>query len=112
MCRELGNCNVDENNVESVWSNYRNRLMKTTNEVCGMSKKRNQRKKTWWWDDVVSDVVLEKRKWWMAWKKGGSNDQYLIAKRKARKAVCDAKKRSDEHTGSRSHDKNFIYKLA
>ena len=41
---------------------------------------------------MVSDAVLEKRKYWIASKKGGSNDQYLVAKRKARKAVYDAKR--------------------
>ena len=64
---------------EDLWGVLKSTLIKTTEEVCGWTKKKNFRRETWWWDDGVSKVVGEKRRIWKAWKKGNaSKDEYLL----------------------------------
>ena len=79
-----------------IWEHLKSSLLNTTEEVCGWTKKRPMRRQTWWWSDAVNSAVKTKRKLWKAWKKGGSKEEYMKAKRDAKRAVYGAKKEAEE----------------
>ena len=82
---------------DAIWDVLKTTLLKTTEEVCGWTKRKNFRKETWWWDDSISKVVGGKRHLWKAWKKGKANkEEYLVAKRASKHAVYSAKKVAEE----------------
>ena len=86
----------DEAGTEEIWKQFKSAILGATEETCGQTKNRQQKRVTWWWDDTVSSMITEKRKMWKAWKKGGCKEDYLNAKRKAKKAVYTAKKAAEE----------------
>ena len=50
-------------------------------------------KETWWWDDTFDNAIKLKYKLWKEWKKGiKSNEEFLVAKRRAKSAAYFAKK--------------------
>ena len=46
---------------------------------------------TWCWNDNVDTVLKEKRGLWNSWNQGGSKEDFLEAKRTARRAVYNTK---------------------
>ena len=82
---------------DAIWDVLKTTLLKTTEEVCGWTKRKNFRKETWWWDDSISKVVDGKRHLRKAWKKGkASKEEYLVAKRASKHAVYSAKKVAEQ----------------
>ena len=94
--------------VEECWGKLKNVLIEATEKVCGWTKGPAQRKTTFWWDAGVDHVIKEKRRLWKEWKKGScSKERYTEAKRRARRAVYDAKtKAAVEQFGSLTTSKN------
>ena len=93
----LASCDPLPMDSDSIWDVLKTTLLKTTEEVCGWTRRKNFRKETWWWDDSISKVVGEKRPVWKAWKKGkASKEEYLVAKRAFKHAVHSAKKVAEE----------------
>ena len=82
--------------VERLWTKLKNALLKTTNDVCGKSKKGVWRNETWWWNEDVENAVSEKRRLWKAWRNGGSKEEYLNAKRASKRAVFIARKIAED----------------
>ena len=60
------------------------------------TKKRHHKRETWWWNDEVNLAIAEKRRCWKTWKQGGGKEQYLQAKRNAKRKVYTAKKTAEE----------------
>ena len=103
----------DDAETEAIWGNFKSAILGATEETCGETKKRNRNRVTWWWDDQVSVAIAEKRKKWKAWKEGGSKEEYLKAKRSAKKAVYTAKKAAeDEKFANLKPGMKEIFKMA
>ena len=85
-----------EASTEEIWNHLKTALLDTTNETCGKTKKRHHKRETWWWNDEVNSAIAEKRWCWKAWKQGGGKEQYLQAKRNAKRTVYTAKKTAEE----------------
>ena len=85
-----------EASTEEIWNQLKTALLDTTNETCGKTKKRHHKRETWWWNDEVNLAIAEKRRCWKAWKQGGGKEQYLQAKRNAKRTVYTAKKTAEE----------------
>ena len=85
-----------EVSTEEIWNQLKIALLDTTNETCGKTKKRQHKRETWWWKDEVNSAIAEKRRCWKAWKQGGGKEQYLRAKRNAKRTVYTAKKTAEE----------------
>ena len=81
---------------EHIWNQLKTALLDTTNETCGKTKKRHHKRETWWWNDEVNSAIAEKSRCWKAWKQGGGKEQYLQAKRNAKRTVYTAKKTAEE----------------
>ena len=88
--------NKVEASTEEIWNQLKTALLDTTNETCGKMKKRHHKRETWWWNDEVNSAIAEKRRCWKAWKQGGGKEQYLQAKRNAKRTVYTAKKTTEE----------------
>ena len=86
------NCEKDP---DALWQDLRDALLKATDKVCGWTKKTQWKEQTWWWNESVGAVIKEKRLKWKEWKRGGSKEQYLTAKRCAKRAVYLAKKAAE-----------------
>ena len=85
-----------EASTEEIWNQLKTALLDTTNETCGKTKKRHHKRETWCWNDEVNSAIAEKRWCWKAWKQGGGKEQYLQAKRNAKRTVYTAKKTAEE----------------
>ena len=85
-----------EASTEEIWNQLKTALLDITNETCGKTKKRHHKRETWWWNDEVNSAIAEKRRCWKAWKQGGGKEQYLQAKRNAKRTVYTAKKTAEE----------------
>ena len=81
--------------VEDTWKKLKNALLETANNCCGKTKKPLRKRETWWWTDEVKVVINEKRRLWKIWKQGGSKEEYLNAKRVAKRSVYLAKKNAE-----------------
>ena len=89
-----------EGNVETVWQNIKNSLMKATEKTCGWTKRNPKHRETWWWNGDVKEKVNDKRQKYHAWYKAKGTpyetkllNEYLKAKREAKKAVAHAKQK-------------------
>ena len=85
-----------EASTEEIWNKLKTAVLDTTNETCGKTKKRHHKRETWWWNDEVNSAIAEKRWFWKAWTQGGGKEQYLHAKRNAKRTVYTAKKTAEE----------------
>ena len=76
---EINDTSVEQ--VDNIWSRWKQGLLSATEKTCGWTKKAIWKKQTWWWNEKVSKYISEKRKLWK--KAGESKDKYLDAKSKA-----------------------------
>jgi len=99
--------------VEDTWTLLRSSLLDTAEKVCGRTNKRPPRRETWWWNQDVSAAVSRKRRLWKLWMKGGSKEQYLEAKREAKRAVYIARRSAEERDLRNLHEgKDNIFRVA
>ena len=107
---------VDEATVEDLWTLLKNDLLETSNVTCGWTKGPPRHKVTWWWNNEVDTLIRAKRELWKEWKRGGSKEQYLIAKKAARRGVYNAKKRAEEERFGevlrREDQREEVFKIA
>ena len=97
-----------------IWNNIETGLLKTTEEVCGITRPHLWRRETWWWNEHVEKAIAAKRKAFKAWKTGkGTRASCDAAKRNARYAVHHARQEADkkiyENIDSKSSE---VYRLA
>ena len=105
-----------DSNVEQLWSSLKDDLLGSTELTCGWTKGAARHRVTWWWNERVDVAVKEKRRLWKLWKKGGSKEEYLEAKRAAKKAVYDAKKIAEQERfgdiSRRDDQKTELFRIA
>ena len=83
--------------VEDLWYSLKDSLLKASDKVCGCTSKPPRHHITWWWNDDVEKTIKEKRRLWKAWHNdGGCEVEFHEAKRKAKKAVHAAKKKTEQ----------------
>ena len=100
---------TDNDDPDGKWNFLRDALLKVTDKVCGWTKKKNWKEQTWWWNESVNELIKDKRTKWKEWKSGGSKEQYLDAKRRAKRAVYIAKKSAEPKLTQTGSD---IFKIA
>ena len=102
--------------VNEAWAELKSCLLDATDSSCGWTKGGRKRKKeTWCRNTDVDKAVNEKRKFWKIWQNGGSKEDYLTAKRHAKRAVYIAKKAAqDAKFGNldRAEQKNKLFREA
>ena len=77
-------------------------LLETPGRSYGWTKGPARHKETWCWNYNIS----EKRKLWKEWKQGNtSKEKYLEAKKKARRAVYQAKFKAEKK------DDDYVFKI-
>ncbi|XP_045174424.2 craniofacial development protein 2-like [Mercenaria mercenaria] len=87
--------------VEDVWARFKNPLLETASEVCGLSKNHRWKRETWWRDDRVEDAVKAKRvsfKTYKALVKAGNKTEAT----KAKAAYNEAKRQQNMRFGRQS----------
>ena len=52
---------ADGGDVNEMWENARDGLLKAANEMCGWTKDPPRHVETWWWNEEVGDKVSEKK---------------------------------------------------
>ena len=88
---------ISNMDTDEIWNHLKNGLLETTEKVCGKSKPHRWRDETWWWNDSVDSLIKAKRQAFKAWKKGtGPRSLYDDAKRRARRAVHQARLEADK----------------
>ena len=102
----------------SVWSEMREAMTKAATEVCGIRRGPPRHRETWWWSKEVEEVVKFKRTCFRKWKKSGlaqDRGEYVKARRRAKKAVLEAKERSNKELGEEldsEKGKQKVFKIA
>ena len=94
--RKTGVDNSEVATVEDLWLSLKEDLLASSDQTCGWTKGAARHRVTWWWNEGVEVAVKDKRKLWKAWKQGGDKEEYLKAKRAAKKAVYEAKKIAEQ----------------
>ena len=105
---------VADGATEDIWNNIKTRLLKTTEEVCGITWPHCWHHETWWWNEHVEKATAAKRKAFKASKTGkGTRASYDAAKHNARHAVHhahqEAHKKVFENIDPKSSE---VYRLA
>ena len=77
-----------------IWKSIKEDLLASSDTACVWTKGPPNHRVTWRWNDNV-DIVKENRRLLKSWKQGGSKEDYLEAKRTARRAVYDAKRAAE-----------------
>ena len=91
---------IDEQNA---WLKYKTSVLKAVKEVCGVSKSRPEHGETWWWNQDVQKTIIEKRKNFWRRKQFPSEknkSRYFSDKKKAKRAVVEAKKEAVRDGGN------------
>lgn len=66
MIEEYGKVLAQEQNLDMIWTKWKNTLLTAAEEVCGTIKPARTKKATQWWTSEIGRWVKEKEK---AWKK-------------------------------------------
>ena len=105
---------VPEAATEDIWNNIMTGLLKTTEEVCGITMPHRWRRETWWWNEHVGEVITAKRQAFKACKSGkDTRASYHAAKRIARRAVHHARQEADKEVYKNIDSKSSeVYQLA
>ena len=91
----LANYRIDKpDNVDGIWKYFQESVLSSTEKVCCWSKQGKWRQETWQWDNFINDVITKKRRLRKVWKNGGSKEDYVKAKKVARRAAFTAKRKA------------------
>ena len=83
--------------TEDIWNNIKTGLLKTTQEVCGITRPHRWRRETWWWNEHLEKAIAAKRKAFKTWKTAkGTRASYDAANRISRHAVHNARQEADK----------------
>ena len=93
--------NKEEGDLDKCWDVFKQGMTGAADRVCGWTKGPPRHEATWWWNDEVDRAIKEKRRLFGIWRSGGSKENYLAAKRRARKEVYKAKRREEEAMADR-----------
>ena len=104
--KTLSGFQSDKQDLEHVWSRFKDTLINIAKEVCGTNKvnRSNHIKRTeWWTDEVQREVKLKKFKWkkYLRESTQDSYKEYKEQRRKVKDIIFTAKKRSWEEFGTR-----------
>ena len=98
-----------------AWNKVKTCLLNAADQVCSWTRGGRVRyAETQWWNDV-DQHIKEKRRLWKLWEMGGSKEDYLAAKKYAKRAVYNAKKIAQETRFTEINtekDCNKIFQLA
>ena len=84
-------------NVNDAWNKVKTCLLYGANQVWGRTRGgRVQHAETWWWNHDVDQYIKQKQRLWTLWKMGGSKEDYLAAKKRAKREVYSAEKVVEE----------------
>ena len=75
---------------EEVWAEFKEGILSTAVEVCGVRQHNEQRKRTRWWNEEVKEAVRKKKVAYMMWlqrKTSEAKDEYHRAKKEAKRVV-------------------------
>ena len=84
---------------DETWEEWSDKIMEVATKVCGVTRGHNGQKTTWWWSEEVAEVIGRKRllyKKWQKCKDVESKNQYLSAKKEAKRIVAVAKERASK----------------
>ena len=71
---------VADGATEDIWNNIKTGLLKTIEEVCGITGPHPWHRETWWWNEHVEKAIAAKQKAFKAWKAGkGTRASYDAA---------------------------------
>ena len=92
---KIDGVDISQGSVFTIWNHLKKALLESVIETCGKTKKPLKKRETWWWNEEVKESITKKRRKWKSWKHGGDKEEYLAAKRLARRAVYLAKKEAE-----------------
>ena len=80
--------------IESLWTKYKETLKQTANEVCGRKRIGGLRKRTAWWNDEVKNKIKQKKTAWkkfLSTKSPGDKELYILKRNEAKEVVKRSK---------------------
>lgn len=101
---------LQSEDIEALWTRYKETLKQTANEICGRKKIGGPRKRTAWWNGGVKSKIKQKK---LAWKKYLSTkspedkELYILKRNEAKEEVKRSKQNQWEKFGERLEN-NFI----
>jgi len=93
-------CLGEIESVEEEWSKFKNGVVESAREICGVRKVGGKRRKgSEWWNDVVREAVGRKRRAYEGWLNCKNADTYEVYKeerRAVKQVVKEEKRRANE----------------
>ena len=112
VCLSAG---VPDAATEGIWNNIKTDLLKTTEDVCGITISRpyRWRLETWWWNEHLEEVITAKLQASKAWKTGkGTRASYYAVKCIARRTVHHACQKANKVYKNIVLKSSEVYRLA
>ena len=110
------------NDCNGMWNEFKDKIVMTSEDLCGRTCGPPRHKETWWWNDDISKVVDEKKEAYKKFKEsiGTSNENllrrdYNVVKRKTKKMVSAAISKQRKGFVDKINDsgsKNNIFRVA
>ena len=94
---------MEEGSIEEEWENFRGRVLKSAEEVCGTRVLGVRARRNEWWDEEVKILVEEKKELYEKQRNGGEEDKrrYKEKSKEVKRMVKTKKKEADERLGKK-----------
>lgn len=92
----------NEQNLEEIWSFFKNTIINAAKKICGTSKiNKNKKQTSWWSKEINEETKLKKKKWkvYLSKRDNHTYNDYKKQRRKVKELILEAKKKCWEDFG-------------
>lgn len=112
---EMKKINLENENLEYLWSEFKNAIYTATKEACGTAVIRENKKQTSWWREDIRKAVKEKKEIWRRYLKNRNEQNYRSYKeirKYCKELIISAKRQNWEEFGQKmENNKEGNHKL-
>lgn len=91
-------------NVEELWNYFKNAVLETAKEICGITRKTNKNRQTAWWSEEIKTQVRIKKRRWKDYINNRTPEKYELYKterKKVKELVTMSKKQKWKEFGDK-----------
>lgn len=88
--------NIKQTNIQQGWKTFKEIIIETAKEVCGISKGKGEKRTAWWTNDIKEEVKKKKKEWkkYLTHKTPQQYEKYKKQRIKVKEIVAAAKEKS------------------
>lgn len=96
--------NIESNgNTEEIWNTFKDVILTTTKEICGVSRNKKKKQTRWWTNEIRHQAKTKKQAWktYLAEQTAEKYDIYKKERKKTKQLVTEAKKEAWKEFGEK-----------